>query len=297
MALVVVVIRLMTAMLKLITLPLQIAARTASRPRTRQRGPARRPAVRQRYPHPIRPASTFGRQVPVYRLNPPPGWPPPPSGFVPRPGWQPDPAWPAPPPGWQVWIPANESARRLDPRRQRNNAIIIAASVVGAVLLLAAIGSVLPKQPSATPIAASADTPTTKASAVTTRPAASPGNVAAPPVVTATPTRPTPVSQPTTPQQQSPAQQTPTPQSPQPQPPAAPTCGAPPNSDGLNFCGRGSLVTNPPADVCSVFSCIQNFYNGIGYLEQCNDGMVSMSGGRRGACSRHGGEKQPIYQG
>jgi hypothetical protein len=40
-----------------------------------------------------------------YRLNPPPGWPPVPEGFVPGAGWQPDPSWPAPPPGWQVWVP------------------------------------------------------------------------------------------------------------------------------------------------------------------------------------------------
>jgi hypothetical protein len=39
-----------------------------------------------------------------YRLNPPPGWPPVPDGFVPPPGWQPDPAWPPAPPGWQLWV-------------------------------------------------------------------------------------------------------------------------------------------------------------------------------------------------
>ncbi len=40
----------------------------------------------------------------AYRLNPPPGWPPLPDGFVPLPGWQPDPAWPPAPPGWQLWV-------------------------------------------------------------------------------------------------------------------------------------------------------------------------------------------------
>jgi hypothetical protein len=40
-----------------------------------------------------------------YRLNPPPGWPPVPDGFVPPAGWRPDPSWPAPPPGWQLWVP------------------------------------------------------------------------------------------------------------------------------------------------------------------------------------------------
>jgi hypothetical protein len=45
-----------------------------------------------------------------YRLNPPPGWPPVPDGFVPPPGWQPDPSWPAPPPGWQLWLPDDGSS-------------------------------------------------------------------------------------------------------------------------------------------------------------------------------------------
>jgi hypothetical protein len=39
------------------------------------------------------------------RFNPPPGWPPPPPGFVPPPGWRPDPSWPPPPPGWRLWVP------------------------------------------------------------------------------------------------------------------------------------------------------------------------------------------------
>lgn len=37
-------------------------------------------------------------------FNPPPGWPKPPSGWVPPKGWAPDPSWPLPPPGWQLWI-------------------------------------------------------------------------------------------------------------------------------------------------------------------------------------------------
>jgi Domain of unknown function (DUF4190)/Septum formation len=45
-----------------------------------------------------------------YRLNPPPGWPPVPDGFVPPPGWQPDPSWPAPPQGWQLWLPDDGSS-------------------------------------------------------------------------------------------------------------------------------------------------------------------------------------------
>jgi len=50
-----------------------------------------------------------------YRLNPPPGWPPVPDGFVPAPGWQPDPSWPAPPPGWQLWLPDDGSSTASSP--------------------------------------------------------------------------------------------------------------------------------------------------------------------------------------
>ncbi|GAA4636909.1 hypothetical protein GCM10023196_088550 [Actinoallomurus vinaceus] len=78
---------------------------------------------------------------------------------------------------------------------------------------------------------------------------------------------------------------------------AAPTCGAPPNPDRLNFCGRGSKVYNPPADVRSYFECIPNFSNGRGYMVQCNDGAYSMSGGRPGTCSHHSGEGKPVLQG
>jgi collagen type III alpha len=35
----------------------------------------------------------------------PPGWPPPPEGWIPPAGWQPDPSWPAAPDGWQWWVP------------------------------------------------------------------------------------------------------------------------------------------------------------------------------------------------
>ncbi len=74
--------------------------------------------------------------------------------------------------------------------------------------------------------------------------------------------------------------------------PAAPAkfCGAPVNPYGYNYCGRGSDVYSPPADICNYFSCIANFGNGTGYMEECQDSTVSMSGGRRGACSHHGGE-------
>lgn len=37
-------------------------------------------------------------------FNAPPGWPPPPPGWVPPPGWRPDPSWPPVPDGWPLWV-------------------------------------------------------------------------------------------------------------------------------------------------------------------------------------------------
>ena len=76
----------------------------------------------------------------------------------------------------------------------------------------------------------------------------------------------------------------------------APTCGAPANSYGLNLCGRGHKVYDPPADVCQHFECIPSFSKGTGYMVQCKDGKFSMSGGRPGSCSSHKGEGKPVFR-
>jgi hypothetical protein len=63
---------------------------------------------------------------------------------------------------------------------------------------------------------------------------------------------------------------------------------------------NGSSLTSPPAvvgDFCLSRACIDNFYNGVGYIVQCADGMWSHSGGRPGACSWHGGETNNVYSG
>jgi hypothetical protein len=70
-------------------------------------------------------------------------------------------------------------------------------------------------------------------------------------------------------------------------------CGAPANPLGYNFCG-GTPVAAPDPSVCSYFACIASFWNGRGYMAECNDGSFSMSGGIQGACSRHGGERRPV---
>ena len=83
-----------------------------------------------------------------------------------------------------------------------------------------------------------------------------------------------------------------------PQPPPTPgpnTCGAPANPWGYNFCG-GNLIYSPPSNFCAYFNCIPSFWKSTnGYVDQCNDGTYSHSGGRQGACSTHRGELRPLY--
>ncbi|PSK66677.1 hypothetical protein B0E53_01317 [Micromonospora sp. MH33] len=44
--------------------------------------------------------------VQQWRFVVPPGWPPPPAGWVPPQGWRPDPSWPPAPDDWQFWVRA-----------------------------------------------------------------------------------------------------------------------------------------------------------------------------------------------
>lgn len=87
----------------------------------------------------------------------------------------------------------------------------------------------------------------------------------------------------------------PAPTQPKPSQPQGPNlCGAPANPYGYNFCG-GSYIYSPAGDICSYLSCIDNFWNGQGYVIQCQDGMFSKSGGRSGSCSYHSGNRRPLY--
>ncbi|MGW4944773.1 hypothetical protein ACWEOZ_24645 [Actinoplanes sp. NPDC004185] len=82
---------------------------------------------------------------------------------------------------------------------------------------------------------------------------------------------------------------------PKPKPKPVKLCGAPQNSAGFTFCG-GSLIRTPDFTACEYFDCIPAFPDGKGYMMQCDDGMLSMSGGRPGSCSRHGGNRRPVYR-
>ncbi len=84
---------------------------------------------------------------------------------------------------------------------------------------------------------------------------------------------------------------------PAPQPQPTPTCipdAVNCNPWGYNF-SPGNRIYSPPADFCSYFSCIGNFWNGRGYVMECNDGMYSKSGGIQGSCSYHGGNWRTLY--
>jgi hypothetical protein len=152
---------------------------------------------------------------------------------------------------------------------------------------------------SATPPSVSAS-PSASAAAIP----AAPPKTSAPPRTTAPPTPTTQAPQPPPPTTtqaratQAPRSQAPTTEAATTQAaPQASTCGAPQNPYGYNFCGTGGYVTSPAGDVCSYFNCIGNFWNGHGYMVECNDGTYSMSGGIRGACSYHHGEDRPVYSG
>jgi hypothetical protein len=81
-----------------------------------------------------------------------------------------------------------------------------------------------------------------------------------------------------------------------PKPVTPSTCGAPANTWGYNFCGRGGFVYDPPATFCDVFDCIPSFWESTnGYVMQCDDLTYSHSGGRSGSCSHHGGNYRALY--
>ena len=58
-----------------------------------------------------------------------------------------------------------------------------------------------------------------------------------------------------------------------------------------------TIEASPPIDAtessCSTHGCSPTYPTGKGTIIECKDGTYSHSGGRRGACSHHGGETHP----
>lgn len=87
---------------------------------------------------------------------------------------------------------------------------------------------------------------------------------------------------------------TPTPK-PRPTPTPKPHCQAVNNNPWCYNFQPGNLIYDPPPAFCDYFACINNFWNGTGYVNECVDGTYSKSGGHRGDCSYHGGKLRPLY--
>lgn len=208
----------------------------------------------------------------------------PPSGPPPGPQWGP--------------IPAQGPEPGQRPPKKRRKWPWITAGVVFVFLVIAGIAGAnspkptpaaiaSPKRATAT-TAATASTATASTQPTTTTPlspTAMPTTASVPAIV---PPQPPPAVTASPPVVVAPVQP------PSQPPPPANLCGAPQNPYGYNYCGRGANVSNPPNDVCTYFSCIANFPNGKGYMEECRDGTVSKSGGIQGSCSKHGGDQRAI---
>ncbi|MFE9958178.1 hypothetical protein [Micromonospora sp. NPDC005299] len=79
-----------------------------------------------------------------------------------------------------------------------------------------------------------------------------------------------------------------------PQPAAERRCGAPANPYGYDFCG-GSRIRKPARGVCDWFDCVPGFWSGRGWLVQCRDGTISLTGGRRDSCTDNQGFRRTFW--
>jgi hypothetical protein len=175
--------------------------------------------------------------------------------------------------------------------------ILVAGAVAAILMLCAGIGLLGPHPTREAPERAQGNNTAGTRAQPTSLPAETP-SLSAAPTTTAATTIPQPPPSITTTAPKTPAAK-PSPRRTisTPKPRTVSFCGAPSNPYGYNYCGRGSRIYDPKPDVCAYFDCIDNFWNGVGYMIECNDGMVSMSGGRRGSCSHHGGNKRTVYDG
>lgn len=172
------------------------------------------------------------------------------------------------------------------------NATRTATGIVHAPTRIVPTRTALPTagQPVQTSTAAATAAPTPTATpSVTPTPTATPAPTPTPTEVPTQAPTPTPTAAPVvapTP--------TPTPVPVVPTPTPTPCTAVNCNPWGYDF-NPGTYITAPPTAFCTYFNCINNFWNGTGYVVECQDQMYSLSGGKRGACSYHGGEWRPLY--
>jgi len=75
-----------------------------------------------------------------------------------------------------------------------------------------------------------------------------------------------------------------------------PTCGAPPNPFGYDFCRPADLIYKPASHFCRYFDCVPDFWIGAnGYVIECMDSTYSHRGGHPHACLNHGGVRRRLY--
>ena len=185
-------------------------------------------------------------------------------------------------------------------RGRRQKASIWTVGIVGALLAygsLTAPATIIPGESplgvggsdataTATPTGSVTDvpsataTPTLAAAASST--AATPAATTPSPAPTRVPTSaPTPV---------------PTPKA-TPRPTPTPVVGVNGNPWGYNFTqGTYIYAGSVPSAFCNYFNCIASFWDGKGYVMECADKTYSLSGGRSGSCSHHGGNYRPLLK-
>ncbi|MFB9361901.1 hypothetical protein [Actinoplanes nipponensis] len=171
---------------------------------------------------------------------------------------------------------------------------VVAAAVAVLVLLVCGIGALLPDTAVRDAADEAAPVRVTTTAAAPTAPALAIKPAVPSPAVTSPAPAPTRSASPAPSRSPSPAPRRTT-AKPKPRPKPLALCGAPRNTEGFTFCG-GSLIRRPDFAACQYFDCIPAFPDGRGYMIQCADGMLSMSGGRPGSCSHHGGNRRPVYR-
>lgn len=187
------------------------------------------------------------------------------------------PTYPAPPPSsppniWQRFT----SWFRGQARRVQITIAVIA--LLGTCALCGTITDALFPNSSTTGATTAAHTSSTTGSSKPTATTAKPGPTATTKVnpTATTPSKPNPTAT-------------------KPPPPRYPAIGG--NPYDYTLTNTGHILYQPAADVCTWLKCIPSFWQHTnGYVDLCNDGYYSHSGGVTGACSKHGNERQPVYQ-